>query len=283
MRKNVVLLVVALSLLVAGCRHYTSKSGPVVVAECHGKRLLADDLAGVVPDGATRMDSLSRVNAFIDSWIRQQLLIYQAEKNLRPEQRDFSKQLEDYRNSLIIYAYETQLIEQYLDTIVDEDEIIDYYEQNKQNFLLKATMVKVAYVILKDDCKQMREFQQLMSAPDTLMLSKVDALANNSAVASFLDVDSWVRLDDLLSIVPIKVNDAESFLEKNRFVRFEIDNLVYMVRFEDYLMEESTSPVEMERDNIKNIILLKRQKSLLTQLNNDLYEKAEKENVFEIY
>ena len=92
-----------------------------------------------------------------------------------------------------------------------------------------------------------------------------------------------MRLDDLLSIVPLKVYDAESFLKKNRFVKFEIDNLVYMVRFEDYLMEESDSPIEMERENIKNIILLKREKSLLSQLNNDLYEKARKENVFEIY
>lgn len=283
MRKAAVLLVVALMLVASGCHNYVSKSGPVVVAECHGQRLYADDLVGVVPEGASRMDSLSRVSAFIDTWIRRQLLLYQAEKNLTPEQRDFSKQLEDYRNSLIIYAYETQLIEQYLDTVVSDEEIMSYYEQNKKNFQLKATMVKVAYVILKSDCKQMKEFQQLMSNPDTLMLSKVDALANTNAVSNFLDVDSWVRLDDLLSIVPLKVYNAESFLKKNRFVKFEIDNLVYMVRFEDYLMEESDSPIEMERENIKNIILLKREKSLLSQLNNDLYEKAEKENVFEIY
>jgi hypothetical protein len=56
-----------------------------------------------------------------------------------------------------------------------------------------------------------------------------------------------------------------------------------MVRFEDYLMEESVSPLEIESANIKSIILLKRQKALLSQMNNDVYEKAEKDNVFEIY
>lgn len=283
MRKALVLLVVALSLVVSACHNYMPKSSREVVAECHGHRLYVDDLVGIVPEGLSRMDSLSRVNAFIDQWIRRQLLIYQAEKNLTPEQLDFSKQLEDYRNSLVVYAYETQVIEQYLDTIVSDEEIMDYYEQNKQNFQLKATMVKVAYVTLRNDCKQMRELQQLMSNPDTLMLSKVDAIASSCALSSFLDVDSWVRLDDLLSLVPLKMYNAESFLKKNRFVKLEIDNIVYMVRFEDYLMEESASPIEMERANIKNIILLKRQKTLLSQLNNDLYEKAEKENVFEIY
>jgi hypothetical protein len=56
-----------------------------------------------------------------------------------------------------------------------------------------------------------------------------------------------------------------------------------MVRFEDYLLKESLSPIEIESENIKNIILLKRKKDLLSQLNVDLYEKAVKEKVFEIY
>jgi len=283
MRKLVLLIAAVLLLTAAGCRDYIPESDRVVVAECYGNRLYADDLAGVVPDDATRMDSLSRVNAFIDSWIRRQLLIHQAENNLTPEQRDFTKQLEDYRNSLIIYAYETQLIKQNLDTVVSEEEVMQYYDENKQNFLLNATMVKVAYVILPENCKQQKEFHHLMSDPDTLMLQKLDMLSTHYAKSSFLDVDSWVRLDDFLSIVPLKVNDAERFLKKNRFVQFEIDDLVYMVRFEDYLMEESISPLEMESDNIKDIILMKRQKNLLTQMNNDLYEKAEMENVFEIY
>ena len=41
---------------------------------------------------------------------------------------------------------------------------------------------------------------------------------------------------------------------------FEKDGFVYMVRFEDYLLEKSVSPLELEEARIKNIILLKRQK-----------------------
>ncbi|MBR4391668.1 MAG: hypothetical protein IKT08_06155 [Bacteroidales bacterium] len=276
-------LSVILLLVTTGCRDYLAKSDRVVIATCYGNKLYAEDLAGVVPSDASRMDSISRVNAFVDSWIRRQLLLHQAEHNLTPEQRDFSKQLQDYENSLIIYAYETQLIEQYLDTVVSEEEIVEYYEDNKQNFQLRSTMVKVAYVILPNESKHRKDFQQLMSNRDTLMLPKLDALAAHHAVSSFLDVDSWVRLDDLLQKVPMEIYNTESFLKKNRFVMFEKDNLVFMVRFEDFLMAESVSPLEIERANIKNILLLKRQKALLSQMNNDLYEKAEKDNVFEIY
>ena len=283
MRISGFLLSVILLLSAAGCRDYLMKSDRIVVAECYGHKLYAEDLEGVVPADVGRMDSLSRVNAFIDSWIRTQLLIHQAEINLPPEQLDFSKQLQDYRNSLTIYAYESQLIEQYMDTIVNEQEIETYYEEHKENFQLRATMVKVAYVILDESCKFMKDFKQLMSRRDTLMMNQLDELVEQYAVSSFLDVDEWVRLDDLLSKVPLEIFNAESFLKRNRFVSFEKDNFVYLVRFEDYLMEKSVSPLEMESDNIKSIILLKRKKELLQQMNADLYERAKNEKVFEIY
>ena len=278
MRKIGLLLGIVLLLAISGCHEFFVKSERIVVAECYNNKLYEEDLVGVVPTNADPMDSLTRVNAF-----RQQLLLHQAEINLSKEQLDFSKQLQDYRNSLVIYAYESQLIEQRLDTVVGEDEIAAYYENNKENFQLRSTMVKVAYVILKEDCKYQKEFQQLMSNRDTLMLGQLDVLATHHALTSFLDVDSWVRLDDLLREVPIEIYNTESFLKKNRFVRFEKDDFVYMVRFEDYLMKESVSPIEIESDNIKNVILQKRKKELISKMNVDLYEKASKEKVFVVY
>ena len=247
MRKLAFALGVLMTLVATGCRDHFMQSDRIVVAECYGNKLYPEDLEGVVPADASKIDSLSRVNDFIDSWIRRQLLIHQAEINLTAGQRDFSKQLQDYNNSLLIYAYETQMIDQYLDTVVSDAEIADYYEEHKENFQLRSNMVKVAYVILKNDCKQKKEFQQVMSNRDTLVLPQLDALASQYAVSSFLDVDSWIRLDDLLMTVPMEIYNTESFLRKNHFVSFEKDDLIYMVRFEDHLMAESVSPGWTER------------------------------------
>lgn len=283
MRISGFFLSVFLLVSAVGCRDYLMKSDHIVVAECYGHKLYAEDLDGVVPTDASRMDSIARVNAFVDSWIRTQLLLHQAEINLPPEELDFSKQLQDYRNSLTIYAYESQILEQYLDTIVSDEEVAAYYEAHKENFQLRATMVKVAYVVLDENCKHLKEFKQVMSRHDTLMMAELDELAEQYALSSFLDVDTWVRLDDLLKKVPLEIYNTESFLKRNRFVSFDKDNLLYLVRFEDYLMEKSVSPLEIEGENIKSIILLKRKKELLRQMNAELYERAEKEKVFEIY
>jgi hypothetical protein len=287
MKKVGVLIGIAILILLAGCDYFQKSSKEVVVAECYGKYLYESDLQGIVPEGASIMDSIQRVSTFIDSWIKRQVLIHQAENNLDKAKLDLKKQMEEYRNSLIIYEYESQLINQKLDTVVSEDEIAEYYEQNKEDFQLRNTMVRVAYVILNEDedkdNKQKATFQKLLSDPDTLLLQNIDVLANYYAVKSYVDVDQWMRLDDLTNIIPIEIFNAESFLKKNKFVCFDMNEYTYMVRFVDYLLEESTSPLEMVSDNIKSVILARRKQEMLEKMKTSLYEKAKRDRAFEVY
>ena len=283
MKKIGALIGIAFLLLMAGCDYFQKSSKEVVVAECYGKYLYESDLVGIVPEGATIMDSIQRVSTFIDSWVRRQVLIHQAENNLNTEELDLKKQMDEYRNSLVIYAYESQLINQKLDTVVSEAEIAEYYEQNKEDFQLRNTMVRVAYVILEEDSKQKEDFRKLLSDPDTLLLQNIDVLATYYAEKSYLDVDHWMRLDELTSIIPIEILNAESFLKKNKFVCFDMNEHIYMVRFVEYLLEESTSPLDMVRNNIKSVILAQRKKALLDKMQTSVYEKAKRDRAFEVY
>lgn len=283
MNRLAVLIGISFLLLLQGCDFFEKKSKEVVVAECYGKYLYASDLQGIVPEGTATLDSIQRINSFIDSWIQRQVLLHQAETNLSKEKLNLEKQLEEYRNSLVVYAYESQLIEQKLDTVVSEDEITEFYEQNKEDFQLRTTMVRAAYVIVKEDSKQIAAFEKLMNDKDTLMLQNLDVLATYYAEKSYLDVDHWIRLDELTNIVPIEILNVESFLKKNKFVRLDSDDYVYMVRFEEYLLEESISPLEMQYNNIKNVILTHRKKALLDRMRTAVYEKAKKERAFEKY
>ena len=283
MKKIGVLIGIAFLMLLAGCDYYQKSSKEVVVAECYGKYLYESDLKGIVPEGASTMDSIQRVSTFIDSWIMRQVLIHQAENNLDKDKLDLKKQLEEYRNSLIIYEYESQLINQKLDTVVSEEAIAEYYEQNKEDFQLRNTMVRVAYVILEEDSKQIPDFKKMLSDPDTLMLQNIDIQATYYAVKSYVDVDQWMRLDELTKIIPIEIFNAESFLEKNKFVCFDMNEYTYMVRFVDYLLEESTSPMEMVRDNIKSVILAQRRQALIEKMKTAVYEKAKRDRAFEVY
>lgn len=112
------------------CQNSSNGKNDKVVATLYDKVLYQSDLQDILYDGISVNDSLVRTKAFIDNWIRRQLLIRQAENNLEKSELDCLKEIEDYRNSLIIYKYESLLISQNLDTVVSDEEIEKYVNDN---------------------------------------------------------------------------------------------------------------------------------------------------------
>lgn len=112
------------------CQNSSNGKNDKVVATIYDKVLYQSDLQDILYDGISVNDSLVRTKAFIDNWIRRQLLIRQAENNLEKSELDCLTEIEDYRNSLIIYKYESLLISQNLDTVVSDEEIEKYVNDN---------------------------------------------------------------------------------------------------------------------------------------------------------
>ena len=116
------------------------------IAAIYDKVLYQSDLQDIVYEGISYSDSIVRTKAFIDYWIRQQLLLHQAENSFEKSELDFAKQIEEYRNSLIIYKFEAQYIEKNLDTVVSENEITKYIEDNNLTETIDNDAVR--YIIL---------------------------------------------------------------------------------------------------------------------------------------
>jgi hypothetical protein len=147
MKRFAIGLILVLTLV--SCQNFKNDGSDKVVATIYDKVLYQSDLQSVLYEGISVNDSLVRTKAFIDSWIRRQLLIHQAENNIDKSELDFSRQIEDYRNSLIIYKYESMLIEQNLDTVVSENEITKYIEDN--------SAIELDSLVVKDIILNMRK------------------------------------------------------------------------------------------------------------------------------
>lgn len=136
------------------CQNSKNGNGDRVVATIYDKVLYQSDLQSVLYEGISYNDSIVKTKAFIDNWIRHQLIIHQAENNIDKSELDFSRQIEDYRNSLIIYKYETMYIDNHLDTVVTDEEISKYIQDNSP---LEMDKDAVRYVILNIRKKELIE------------------------------------------------------------------------------------------------------------------------------
>lgn len=253
------------------------------VARVYDKYLYRDDLKGVIPPGTSKNDSIESTAAYINNWIRQELLLKQAEDNLDESGTDFTKQIEQYRNSLIVYAYESELIKQKLDTVVALAEIEEYYKQNQSNFHLRENIVLASYVIINKNSPAAPKVRSLLQSNRDADKEKLQILCQENGADYMINTDTWISFADLTRKIPLTVDDQEDFLSKNKYYEVKDSITSYYVAISAYKSKESVSPMNFEVENIRTILLNKRKAELLSRMEEDLFNDAVKRNKYEIF
>lgn len=265
------------------CSFGEEETKDTAIARVEGRYLLQSDIAGIVPLNTSKEDSVLIINNYIQGWIKDNLILHKAELNLKENQKDVKKQLEDYRKSLIIYTYEKELIKQRLDTIVSAKEIQDFYEGNNQNFELKDDIVKVRYLKVNKKAPQLKAFRKLYKSKKEGDKIKLKELAHQYAEKFHLNDEQWILFDELKNEVPIKVSESKEYLKNIKNIEVEDSLSFYFVHVKSYKLKNDVSPLSFEAHNIKNIIINKRKLSLINKTRSELYQEAFMNKDVEIY
>ena len=124
----------------------STKDSDNLIASVNEKVLLRSELLSEMPSQLE--DSTYFVEKFINDWIRRQLLLSHAEINLSVDLDKYEKQVEDYRASLLIFAYQQELINQNLDSSISFSDINDYYDSYISEFDLSKNIFKGRFIII---------------------------------------------------------------------------------------------------------------------------------------
>jgi hypothetical protein len=272
-----------LLLLTGSCNSAGFNNSETLLARVHDTYLYSSNLDGLVPDGVSASDSLAICRNYVDNWIRNQLILAHAEKNLTDAQKDFTRQLEDYKNSLIIYQYESELIKQSLDTVISDEEIEAYYQANQHNYKLNDNIVQVVFASVNIDSPKRKRIKSLVNSDLQEDRDSLEFYCLRYAEDYEIMDEEWIVFDEVLTRVPITTSNPESYLSKNKFVELKTDDKLFYIHFLDFMLSESISPLAMERDNVKSIILNMRKKMLIKTMKQEIQEQALQDNDFEYY
>lgn len=280
---NHYILLSFLILMVSSCQLFEKNKEQKAIARVNDKYLYPDELVGIIPQKSTPEDSVTIANNYIQKWIKENLMLAKAELNLKESQKDFKKQLDDYRNTLIIYTYQEEMISQRLDTLVLAQEIKEYYDNNKHNFNLKDDIVKVRYIKVAKNAPQLKKIKKLYRSTKEEDQKKLSDYVHQFAEKFHLNEDEWILFDEVLKEVPLEVSNKRDYLKNIKNVETEDSLSYYFVHIKDYKLESDVAPLTFERYNIKNIILNKRKLELINEIKKDLYQEAILKKEFEIY
>ena len=280
MRKSSI-YIVFLAFILTACSLFRDNDEPVAKV---GKRILTlKELSANVPNYLDATDSTLWADDYIKKWIQRELLFLKAEENLSAEMKDVSKELEEYRNSIIVFRYKNELMKQKMDTIVKDTDIQKYFNEHRESFILNRNIVKAIYIKVSVEVSSPENIKDLCNSDNPEKKAKLNEYCMSYAKAYDRFNDQWVAADLVLKNTPVEISDQSQFIQKNHFVESSDMNYYYIVCIRDYRLEGQVSPIEYVQNDIKNLILSKQKTEFLKQIEKDIYKKGIESNKVKLY
>ena len=254
-----------------------------VVAEVGKDRLYRRDLDAVVPKGIAAEDSVRLAHQYINLWASDRVFVSIAEQQLSKAEKDVTKELEDYRTSLLKYRYEQLYVNERLDTAVSDDKVEEYYASHKESFKLDRPLVKARFLRIHTDSPMLETIRKKMNSSDANDLIEADSLAFSSAIMFTTWKDEW---QDVIVLAREMGIPYDSLLgsSKNGWLRQDDTTGVTNIAYISGIMASGEyAPVEYMSERIKDIIVSTRKQALISSLEQDLLKDARENGKFVIY
>lgn len=271
-----------LTVFLIQCRN-NQNVNDTVVAKVGDNKLYLTELSKIVPVGMNKEDSTIIADDYIKKWVKQELLIQKANENLPQEQKDVSRELMEYRNSLIIYKYKNELMKQRMDTTVTNDQIEKYYNEHPDNFNLNTDIVKAIFVKIPNDVANPNQLKSLLENTSDEGLEELKEYCLQYAKGFNIFMDHWVDFEMIKKNLPPAMNDTQLLLSGKKQIETKDSIYYYIVSIQDYRMKNQIAPLEYVEDNIRNLILNQRKITFLKGVEENIYKEGIRQNKFTIY
>nr|WP_299383985.1 peptidyl-prolyl cis-trans isomerase [Allomuricauda sp.] len=246
--------------------------------------LFKEDVAPLIRDDMSELDSALFVTNYINNWASKQLLLSKSKINL-PEEKlaEFDRLVSDYQADLYTRAYVEALVFKEQDTSISTTQLRQYYEKEKENFKLSEKLVQLRFVALptqfldKDGVmSKLREWGD----EDKVYL---DSVAMQFKKIHFND-SIWVSAARVMEeIPPLTSLNEKDYLKKSQFFELQDSLEVYLGQVTDVLEINDIAPFDYILPDIRQLILNRRRMDYVRRLETEIIDEAIKKNEFEVY
>jgi len=273
---------VFISCTLIGCEMFQQRNKPrsqddKLLARVENRSLYLSDLEGMI-NAENSTDSTIQISSFVETWLKRNVLLAEAEDNF-PENIDINKLVEDYRSSLLLHNYRQLLVDEQLDTLVTPEQENEYYEKNKEQYLLSSPLVKAQIVEVPDNTRGLEKFYRNWKKNDEdAIQSYIDA--NAKQVYDMKDI--WISEEKFLSLLPNNLFSRKDLKKKGNLQKHH-GSSEFFIKIQNVIDKNEVAPLVYIQDNIRKVIIHKRKKKLLETIEDNLYNSYMKANRFKVY
>jgi len=255
-------------MLSCSSENYGDTFGPILV-QIDSKKLYASEIKKLIHKSASTYDSSAIANAYIDRWIKDKLMIREAQKYFSTD-FEIEALVEDYRNQMIRYRYEQQIIEDKLYTAISANDLLEYYNDNKTNYILIETIYKIIYAVIPASQEKIDRFYHAFVNDD---FDYIIEFCLDKSDTSFLQIDTWLSAEKVSAIVPKKLIENKT-LSIDKIIQKNIDKKEYFFKVLDIREVNDTIPLELMQETLRRLMLHERKLKVIEDYKQELYEKG---------
>ena len=253
------------------------------VAEVGAAKLYRSELNKLIPKGVSKDDSIRLAKSYINTWALEQVFLAVAEEQLSKSEKDVTKELEEYRMSLLKYRYEQLYVNERLDTAVSDDKVEEYYAAHEDRFILQRPVVKARFLMISGESPSLPKIRKKMASDEVQDLLDADSLAYSSALKFMTWGNEWI--DAALLSREFGMDHADMLRSMNGkwIERKDTAGVVSLAYISEQIRAGELAPLDYCAPSIKDMIISSRKQSLITSLERDLLNDARKNGQFVIY
>tara|TARA_Y100000996_G_scaffold66788_1_gene45158 strand:- start:1426 stop:2292 length:867 start_codon:yes stop_codon:yes gene_type:complete len=275
--------IIFLLFIIISCDDLSKASQDELIARVNNNYLYKSDIDNLNIEFSSSYDSIIKVKSYINTWAKNYLFYEKALLNISISQKQIiDKLINNYKFDIYNNTYKENIVKYKIDTIITENQLIDYYKRNFSNFLLKEPLYKIRFIGLPRD-----NIDRKFISNRFTRFSKEDKVFLDSIsfqfTESFLNDSIWINKKTLLKIAPFINPEKVLSIKKPQYFQFEQSLQLYLFKIEDYLKENEVSPFSHIKNSIRNLVFNQRKFEFLKKFDQEIINDAIENKKFEIY
>ena len=269
MRKGIVVILCVV--LFCGCAKFEQKRLSGVAVEYNGATVTYADLDALTY-GLSSEDSARVADSYIQQWATS-LIVYDRSKEIKS--REIDEMVENYRRSLCQNEWERKQIAQKMPMLIEDSLVLEFYEQNKQHFILDRAILRGLLLIMPVGAPNLEKLKEMVEVPhEEENIEWVEKYAYQYAVGYELFLDDWKTVEQIAVYMPYSQDELSKQIKQKKQILAQDSLNVYLLQVTDFCGKGEYKPLEYVQDEIKELILSQHQVEFIRLLREDLYEKA---------
>lgn len=285
MRRTNRYIVCTLALLLAACQELPRYfAGEEVLARVGEKELVAEELRRSIPSGLSESDSSAYAHVFVDRWVRRQLKIREAEQLFSSSVADIDRQVEEYRQSLLIRKLDQFYVDRLVDTTFTAEELEAYYNSHKSDFKLDHPIVKGCMVRVPKGYRQRARLKELMASKQEARQQDFRDICLKQEFRLDDYTTAWVDWSDFLNQLPTMRSESyDALLSKTGIQEMSDRENYYYFRIDEVRRAGDVVPLERLQQTIRRILFNGRQQQVIRDHEEQLYNTSIEEGAVRLY